>query len=357
MDRRAKAANEMLPKRLSFAHSSQRIKTAFSMQVLLSTVLEAESGEELRDVIAAFGDGEELLTMYSTSAKGAAKSLRTTTAAAKRHFGDRGVRAKAQASAAETASVRQARAKAMAQVKLDEQIAPPVYTLDDDKQLPEAPKVDSLHSPTFNSAVPQLLVNIDGMQEWSMSPKVQLALADFGGMFKKSASYKETGLHHDPINQKEQKEIIDFVTKVTEPLQFKLEKAADDSDQTPEVPLVVKNVLSSMWLVGQDSKRRFAGAVRNGFGQLRVQCGCQVRLLVFSISKLNFLGELKLSEYVQTVESVTDLTVHEIVEHQASNQEHNQIIFSFLFLINNRSANFTTNTQRTNTKIARLRTR
>ena len=104
------------------------------MQVLLSTVLEAESGEELRDVIAAFGDGEELLTMYSTSAKGAAKSLRTTTAAAKRHFGDRGVRAKAQASAAETASVRQARAKAMAQVKLDEQIAPPVYTLEDDKK-------------------------------------------------------------------------------------------------------------------------------------------------------------------------------------------------------------------------------
>ena len=46
-----------------------------------------------------------------------------------------------------------------------------------------------------------------------MSPKVQLALADFGGMFKKSASYKETGLHHDPINQKEQKEIIDFLTK------------------------------------------------------------------------------------------------------------------------------------------------
>ena len=140
-------------------------------------------------------------------------------------------------------------------------------------------------------------------------------------------------------------------------MQFKLEKAADDSDQTPEVPLVVKNVLSSMWLVGQDSKRRFAGAVRNGFGHLRVQCGFQVRLLVFSISKLNFLGELKLSEYVQTVESVTDLTVHEIVGHQASNQEHNQINFSFLFFIKNRSANFTTDTQRTNTKIARLRTR
>lgn len=326
LDRRAKAANEMVPRRLRFTQASHRIKNAFSMAVLMSTVLEAESGEELRDVIAAFDDGETMFTMYSSSAKSVGKSLKTTTTAAKRHFGDRGARAKAAEAAKETAAVRAARAKAAASVKLAEQVAPPVYTLGEGKKLPAAPEVDSLRSPTFDILYPAVFVNVDGLAEWSVNPKVQLALADFGGLFKKTTAYKDTGVYQEAIKRTEHKEIYDFLTKATAPLQLKLEKEEGDSDQIPEVPQVAKNVLGQMWFVGADAKRRQSGSVRNGFGQFRVQCGCPVRLIVFSLSRLaELLGDIKLSEYVRSAEMISDETVHEVVLHQANHQKYNQI--------------------------------
>ena len=83
------------------------------------------------------------------------------------------------------------------------------------------------------------------------------------------------------------------------------------------VPPCLANVLGTVWFCGCDHKRRFAAATRNGFGQFRIQCGSKVRLIIFKIDRLEFLGELKLTDLIACVEALTEHNVREMFDNSA----------------------------------------
>ena len=179
LDRRARAANTMTPKRLRFTSSSQMIRNVFSMQILLNTLLVAESGAELQDIIQSFGDGEESLKSFAKSAKVAGTTLKGAIRSGQKYMDGRAARVESKKASDEAARIKQQRATAAEQVTAAEQLPSPIFLLKDAVKMPAATHGSSFTESSFYECLPLLIKGLDGMEEWSTKTQSPIGAREF----------------------------------------------------------------------------------------------------------------------------------------------------------------------------------
>ena len=186
-----------LPPRYRITKEYQKVHCLEQIKYIVSELSDCETLAELEGKLAILDNARSVIFTWLTALKECAKELKKSVTNLKNAKEREAQKAVQMSVAKDSAAIREQAKLAAAQVTAIEAALAPIFTFPQGTTLQQCPEF--IQGGEFDINAPLLFKKVPGHEEYAKLPKVQLMLGNFGGTYKKSQQYKDSGFYQSPI--------------------------------------------------------------------------------------------------------------------------------------------------------------